>query len=94
MTKHVALELFDGPNEMGIRVEQTGWNKYTVTYGVEIHENLDYYDASTELGRCIFHRLGCDQCIDSRDARDAHLERLGRFSDNVEGLCSTFLKKS
>jgi len=32
---------------------------FTVKYGQEVQENLDYHSATLELGQCIFHALAC-----------------------------------
>jgi len=46
-------------NEL-IAVYKISKNKYSVQYGAQWFENLDYHNAANELGFCIFHNLNCE----------------------------------
>lgn len=54
-----------------IELVQTGFDKFTVRYGLQVKENLDYGRAAAELGACIMHSVACDGRLDSRDASEA-----------------------
>ena len=33
--------------------------RFKVTYGLEVHKRLDYYNAAKTFGFCYFHMLAC-----------------------------------
>lgn len=49
-----------------IKLEQTGKDSFTVTYGLQVKQRLTYGQAATELGACIMHALACDGKLDNR----------------------------
>ena len=49
-----------------IQLIQTGIDRFTVRYGLQVKKQLDYGDAATELGCCIMHKLACDSLLDNR----------------------------
>lgn len=48
-----------------IKVEQTGKDRFIVTYGVQVTKGLDYGRAAAELGTSIMHALVCNGKMDS-----------------------------
>lgn len=48
-----------------IKVEQTGKDRFVVTYGEQVTKGLDYGRAATELGTSIMHALACEGALDS-----------------------------
>jgi hypothetical protein len=54
-----------------IELQQTGFDKFTVVYGLQVKTDLDYSDACTELGSCIMHYQSCEGTIDNRYAIEA-----------------------
>ena len=34
--------------------------RFKVTYGLEVHKRLDYYNAAKTFGFCYFHMLACE----------------------------------
>lgn len=55
-----------------IKLEQTGVNSFTVTYGLRIKKHLTYTDAASELGSCIMHAAACDGKLDNREKGERH----------------------
>ena len=55
-------------SNLHIRVEQAETRKalFTVTYGLQVKQNLTYAEAARELGECIFHALACDGKLDNQ----------------------------
>lgn len=51
-----------------IKLEQTGVDSFTVTYGKHVTPKLSYGSAATELGASIMHALACEQKLDNRHA--------------------------
>ena len=49
-----------------IRLEQTGIESFTVTYGRQITKQLDYNQAALELGACLMHALACEGKLETR----------------------------
>lgn len=49
-----------------ISLDQTGIDKFTVTYGKQVRRGLRYADAASELGACIMHALACEGNLDNR----------------------------
>lgn len=50
-----------------IRLEQTGVDRFTVTYGKQVKRGLTYNDAALEYGAAIMHALACDGKLDNRE---------------------------
>jgi len=50
-----------------VTLEQTGIDRFTVTYGKQVKSGLRYGQAATELGACIMHALACDGKLDNRE---------------------------
>ena len=46
-----------------IAMVQTGRNKFTVIYGLQVKSELNYAQAASELGECIMHHLACESII-------------------------------
>lgn len=67
--KTTCIHLFDhGPGAAsGVKVEQTGVDRFTVTYGLQIRRGLNYTQAAHEFGECVFHALACDGLLDNRE---------------------------
>ena len=49
-----------------VKLEQTGIDRFTVTYGKQIKRGLNYGQAASEYGGCIMHALACDGRLDNR----------------------------
>ncbi len=43
-----------------ITLTQQGKNRFTVTYGLQVKEQLSYDHAARELGACIMHLAACE----------------------------------
>lgn len=50
-----------------VTVDQTGKNRFTVTYGKQVTGGLDYGKAAREFGLCVFHALACDGKLDNSE---------------------------
>jgi hypothetical protein len=73
MKKKPAIELFnhgDGAAS-GVKVIQTGVDRFTVSYGLQVKTGLNYEHAAREFGECVFHALACDGLIDNRTRAEA-----------------------
>ncbi len=46
-----------------VAMVQTGCNKFTVIYGLQVKSGLDYTQAAFELGKCLMHHLACESII-------------------------------
>lgn len=53
-----------------ITVEQSGPDRFTVTYGIQVKAGLDYAQAAAWYGECVFHALACDGKLDNRIRRE------------------------
>lgn len=51
----------------GVKLEQTGVDRFTVTYGKQIKSRLNYGQAAREYGAAIMHALACDGELDNRE---------------------------
>lgn len=54
-----------------IELQQTGFNRFTVVYGLQIKTGLTYAGAAAELGACIMHMQACDGHLDNRTKGEA-----------------------
>lgn len=72
MTKFLCLELAD--LAFDIRLEQTGLDRFAVTYGKQHKDGLSYAAAASELGACIMHALACEGQLDNRTAAEARAD--------------------
>lgn len=45
---------------------QTGVDRFTVQYGLQIKTGLNYARAAAEYGECVMHALACDGRLDNR----------------------------
>lgn len=63
MKARTCFSLPDG--EFPIRLDQTGRNTFTVTYGKQVKPNLTYSEAARELGECIMHERACAGKLDA-----------------------------
>lgn len=53
--------------EASITLEQTGLDRFTVTYFLQVTDQLNYSQAALELGACIMHYLACGGKLDNRE---------------------------
>lgn len=67
-----------GPNpfagaksEQIIELQQTGFNRFTVVYGLSVMPNLDYASAAAELGVCVMHMQAGSGLLDNRTKSEA-----------------------
>ncbi len=65
MKKTLCYEIKETEIAFGIRLFQTGKNKFTVEYGKQVDSGLSYSQAAMELGRSIMHALACDSKLDN-----------------------------
>ena len=49
-----------------IHLDQQGKDRFTVVYGLQVKNDLDYSEAAMELGSCIMHALACEGKLDNR----------------------------
>lgn len=54
-----------------IKLEQTGIDRFTVTYGKQVTKGLNYGQAASKYGSCIMHALACDGRLDNRERRSS-----------------------
>ena len=50
-------EFVDG--DCPVKLEQSTRGKFRVTYGAEVHADLNYAIAAKKYGYCVFHSLAC-----------------------------------
>lgn len=50
-----------------IRLIQTGIDRFTVQYGLQVKKRLTYEEAADELGECLMHALACEGKLDNRE---------------------------
>ena len=58
-----------------VRLYQTGFDEFTVQYGLEVHERLPYAQAARLLGSAIMHSVACDSRLSNvtkAEARKDH----------------------
>ena len=53
-----------------IKLVQIGLDNFTVSYGMEVSDELNYVGASRVLGAAIMHHAACEGRLDSRDWDD------------------------
>jgi len=58
--KTPCFEITD-PAQVGfpVRLYQARNGKFSVRYGSEMHDELEYGEAARQLGLCLFHALAC-----------------------------------
>lgn len=62
--KHLCVEYTSG--DTPVRLYQTGFDQFTVEYGRQVKERLDYADAGAEFGWCVMHSAACAGKLDNR----------------------------
>ena len=50
-----------------IKLEQSGIDRFTVTYWLQVETGLSYAVAAKQLGEAIMHALSCDGKVDNRE---------------------------
>ena len=69
---HVGRNVFlKAKAESMIELQQTGIDKFTVVYGLQVKSGLSYARAAHELGECIMHFQSCEGTIDNRTRAEA-----------------------
>lgn len=53
--------------DLGVRLIQTGIDRFTVVYGKEVKAGRTYAQACSDLGRALMHSLACDGMLDNRE---------------------------
>lgn len=48
---------------------QQGRDNFTVRYGLQVREGLDYADAAAEFGACVMHACACDGLLDNQQGK-------------------------
>lgn len=61
-------------SEQLIELQQTGIDRFTVVYGLQVKTGLDYSKAALELGACIMHLQSCNGEIDNRTRSEARAD--------------------
>lgn len=69
----------------GISLEQRGVDNFTVRYGLQADEGLDYASAAAKLGQAFMHALACEGRIDNRTKAEARGSVLGVRDAGVGG---------
>ncbi len=64
MARKVCFEL--ATLALPIKLEQTGKDSFTTTYGLEVKSGLTYAQAASSLGGVIMHALACEGKLDNR----------------------------
>lgn len=68
MTKqHVCFTAYAGY----IRLEQNGFDSFTVVYGLSVRRGLSYEVAAADLGACIMHYRAAKGQLDARTRAEA-----------------------
>lgn len=57
-----------------IELQQTGFDRFTVVYGLQVKTGLSYAQAATELGGCIMHMQACEGQLDNRTRSEARAD--------------------
>ena len=58
MENPLTIEVTEGL-DTPVKLEQTSKKLYTVTYGQQVTEKLDYFEAMKELQDCVAHSMEC-----------------------------------
>lgn len=58
MKRREILKVSEGL-DIPVSIEQTGKDSFTVRYGLDVTEHLDYAEAAKQFGYCVFHSLAC-----------------------------------
>ena len=66
-----------------IELQQTGFNRFTVVYGLQVKRGLHYDKAASELGACIMHLQACNGMLDNRTEFEARND--GDSSPSFDG---------
>jgi hypothetical protein len=61
-------------DEWNITLEQEGPDNFSVRYGRQVRDHLDYCNAAHELGAVIMHALACDYRLDNRTPKEAYAD--------------------
>lgn len=67
-----------------IELQQTGFDRFTVVYGLQVRVGLSYSQAASELGACVMHMQACEGHLDNRTASEAR--RAGDRTPYFEGV--------
>ena len=51
----------------GIELRQAGKDNFTVRYGLQTDQDLNYGQAAAKLGQAIMHHLACEGLLDNRE---------------------------
>lgn len=65
MTRHTCITVG------AVSLVQTGFDRFSVTYGKSTKEGLDYAQAASEFGACVMHDLACEGRLDNRTRSEA-----------------------
>ncbi len=64
--QHTVMEV-SLPGQYSVRLTQTGYDKFSVTYGYEVRKSLAYVEAAEFFGVCAMHAACCAGNITQRD---------------------------
>jgi len=48
-----------------IELQQTGFDRFTVVYGLQVKTGMNYAQAALELGECVMHMQACEGLLDN-----------------------------
>lgn len=54
-----------------LELQQTGFDSFTITYGLQVKTGLNYEKAAMGLGACIMHMQACNGSLDNRTKEEA-----------------------
>ena len=61
----------NAPCAQMIELHQTGFDQFTVYYGLSVTKHKSYVKAAQELGACIMHMQACNGHLDNRTRSEA-----------------------
>lgn len=50
-----------------IKLQQRGVDRFRVTYGMQVDDNLNYARAAAKFGEAVMHALACEGRLDNRE---------------------------
>jgi hypothetical protein len=65
MAKNKILQVVQIEHQHPVTLSQQGTNRFTVTYGAEVRDRLDYSRAAAEFGNCVMHALACNGVLET-----------------------------
>lgn len=63
--------IVDTAHQYSVVLIQTGIDRFTVSYGKQVDENLTYAKAAQKFGACVMHAASCAGICDNRTRAEA-----------------------